>query len=455
VVAAVGADEPASAGPTAGAGSEADAGLSGAGSNVVQERLRRTLGDPALRHVVARLAHRIALGRSLDADLTLADATEAERLAIGRLLGRPVSLRGRSLRIVPAQLSAALSRAGIAPDLRTAVEALAGPVTSRPEIADRERAVRSQLLAVLAACRHATAPWYEQWATSLETDGTLTRLVRSGSSTLARHAVAVLDELPADALPLPVLAERVTGNTKALAGTRLARLVLRALALREAAAGGEPAVSRELSRADVQRLLWESAGAIPDDMASQVLVLGLTAVGPGALAGWLSEAAEGGIPFRVTLQQLVAMPLMPTAGRVLVCENPSVLRAAALTVGSSGSGASLGRGTSLICTEGNASAACHRLVGAIVQAGVTISWRGDFDWTGVRAVGAAMTRHGARPWRMGLADYEAALAGGETERLKGPAAASPWDPRLAARMAETGQAVMEERIISSLLSDLA
>jgi uncharacterized protein (TIGR02679 family) len=146
---------------------------------------------------------------------------------------------------------------------------------------------------------------------------------------------------------------------------------------------------------------------------------------------------------------------MPTAGRVLVCENPSVLRAAALTVGSSGSGASLGRGTSLICTEGNASAACHRLVGAIVQAGVTISWRGDFDWTGVRAVGAAMTRHGARPWRMGLADYEAALAGGETERLKGPAAASPWDPRLAARMAETGQAVMEERIISSLLSDLA
>jgi uncharacterized protein (TIGR02679 family) len=455
VVAAVDADEPASGGPTAVAGPGVDASLGGAGSKVDEERLRRTLGDPELSRVVARLARRIALGRSLDADVTLADATEGERLALRRLLGRPVSLRGRSLRIVPAQLAAALLRAGIAPDLRSAVEALAGPVTPRPEIADRERLVRSQLLADLAACRHATAPWYGVWATSLETDGTLTRLVRSGSSTLAGHAVAVLDQLPSDTLPLPVLAERATGNTKALAGTPLARLVLRALALREAAAGGEPAVSRDLSRADVQRLLWESAGAIPDDMASQVLVLGLTAEGPGALAGWLSEAAEGGIPFRVTLQQLVAMPLTPTAGRVLVCENPSVLRAAALSTGRSGSGVGPGHGTALICTEGNASAACHRLVGAITQAGIALSWRGDFDWTGMRAVGAAMARHGARPWRMGLADYEAALAGGETERLKGPAAASPWDPRLAARMAETGQAVMEERIISSLLSDLA
>jgi uncharacterized protein (TIGR02679 family) len=412
------------------------------------DRLRRTLGDPALSRVLDRLARRLELGRPLEADLTLADATEAERLALGRLLGRPASLRGKSLRVSPPQLSAALSRAGIAADLHAAVEALAGPLTPRPEIAAVERAVRSRALEALAAGRHAGSNWYEQWSATLQEDGTLTRLVRSGSARLVAHAVAVLSQLPADTLPLPALAERATGDTKALAGTPLARLVLRALAVREAASGGEPAALRDLARADVQRLLWESAGAIPDDLASQVLVLGVTAAGSRPLAGWLCEAAQAAVPFRVTLQQLVSMPVVPSVARVFVCENPSVLRAAA------SGGVGIGRDTALVCTEGVASAACHRLIGAIAQTGAAISWRGDFDWTGVRAVAAAVGRYHASPWRMGLADYEAALARGETERLKGPAAASPWDPALAERMALSGRAVMEERMIPLLLADL-
>jgi uncharacterized protein (TIGR02679 family) len=396
--------------------------------------------------VVAALARRLELGRPLEADLTLADATEAERLALGRLLGRKASLRGRSLRVSPPQLAAALARAGIAPDLRTAVQVLAGPVTPRPEIAAVERAGRAQALEALAAGRHAGTGWYEQWSAALQADGTLTRLVRSGAGQLVDHAVAVLDQLPADTLPLPALAERATGDTKALVGTPLARLVLRALAAREAAAGGEPAAQRDLSRADAQRLLWESAGAIPDDLASQVLVLGVTAAGSRPLAGWLCEAAQAAVPFRVTLQQLVSMPVVPSVAQVFVCENPSVLRAAA-------SGGALADGTALVCTEGIASAACHRLLG-VAQAGTAISWRGDFDWTGVRAVAAAMGRYAAKPWRMGLEDYEAAVALGDTERLKGPSAASPWDPPLAARMSQTGRAVMEERLIPQLLADL-
>jgi uncharacterized protein (TIGR02679 family) len=412
--------------------------------------VKRTLGDPALGRVVARLARRLELGRPLEADLTLPDATEAERLALGRLLGRPPSMRGRSLRVSPAQLSAALSRAGIAPDLRSAVEVVAGSVTPRPDTLAAEGTERERVLALLASGRHAGADWYEQWLASLQAGGTLTRLVRdtsAGAARLVGDAVAVLDELPADTLPLPALAERATGDTKALAGTRLARLVLRALAVRQAALGGEPVANADLARADVQRMLWESAGAIPDDLASQVLVLGLTATGARPLAGWLCEAAEAAVPFRVTLQQLVSMPVVPAAERAFVCENPSVLRAAAAA-------GTLATDTALVCSEGIASAACHRLVGAIARAGAAISWRGDFDWTGLRAVTAAVSRYSADPWRMGLADYEAALARGETERLKGPAAASPWDPDLAARMAQSGRAVMEERLIPLLLGDL-
>jgi uncharacterized protein (TIGR02679 family) len=428
-------------------------------------RLSRTLGDPALARVVRRLVRRLELGRPLEAGLTLRDASEAERLAVSRLLGRRVSLRGGSLLIAPAQLSAALSRAGIAPDLRSAVEALTGQVTSRAEVAAAESAGRAAALDTLAAGRHAGTSWYEQWAEALQADGTLTRLVRARSVPLIEQAVAVLDELPADLLPLPALAERATGDTKALSGTRLARLVLRALALREgrgarvlsatalsAAGEGTAAGLRVLSRAGVQRALWESAGAIPDDMASQALVLGMTAVRSGPLARWLSEAAETGTPFRVTLQQLVSMPLQPTVARVFVCENPSVLRAAAAAGAGSGRPAS---GPALVCTEGVASAACHRLLAAVAGTGARIHWRGDFDWTGLRAVGDAVARYGARPWRMGLADYDAALAAGAAEPLRGPAAASPWDPPLAERMAQIGSSVMEERLIPLLVADLA
>jgi uncharacterized protein (TIGR02679 family) len=421
-------------------------------------RLSRTLGDPALARVVQRLVRRLELGRPLEASFTLPNASEAERLALTRLLGRRVSLRGSSLRVVPVQLSAALSRAGIAPDLRSAVEALAGPVTSRGEVAAAETAGRAAALAALAASRHWGASWYQRWTEALEADGTLTRLVRARSARLVEQAVSVLEELPADMLPLPALAERATGDTKALSGTPLARLVLRALALREDGAAimlsetgeGTAAGRSALARAGVQRALWESAGAIPDDMASQALVLAITAVPANPLARWLSEAAQTATPFRVTLQQLVAMPVQPTVPLVFVCENPSVLRAAAAAVATPGRPM-----PGLVCTEGVASAACHRLLAAVAGTGARIHWRGDFDWTGLRAVGDAMARYGARPWRMGLADYDAALAAGTAEPLRGPAAESPWDPPLAERMAQAGSAVMEERMIPLLLTDLA
>jgi uncharacterized protein (TIGR02679 family) len=414
-------------------------------------RLRRTLGDPALARLVNRLSRRLELGRPLEADLILEGVTDAERMALGRMLGRQVSGHGRSVRVSPPALSDVLLRAGIAPDLRTAVELLAGPVTSRSQVLAAEQAARDAAWSVIAGGRPAGEAWYDRWAQSLRTDGTLTRLVRAGAAQVIRQAVGVLSFLPADALPLPVLAERATGDTKALANTPLARLVLRALALRE---GTEPA---SLSRREVQRALWESVGVIPDDLASQVLVLGLTASQSVPLGRWLSEAAADGTPLRVTLHQLVTMPVEPTVAELFVCENPSVLRAAvaAQVTVPGAAAASPGRGLGLVCTEGIPSSACHRLLSACQRADVVIRWRGDFDWTGLRTVAAAIARYDARPWRMGLAAYEEALAVGCTEPLKGSAAESPWDPPLATRMAQTGRAVMEERLIPMLLRDLS
>jgi uncharacterized protein (TIGR02679 family) len=146
----------------------------------------------------------------------------------------------------------------------------------------------------------------------------------------------------------------------------------------------------------------------------------------------------------LTLHQLSIDPLTPAGKDIFVCENPAVLRAAAGELAESCA--------PLICTEGQPSAAFHKLLTA---AKGTVHWRGDFDWTGLRTTAMARERYSAQPWRMSHDDYLAALESGDSEPLKGAAAASPWEPGLAAAMAEHGRAVMEERLIPDLLQDLA
>lgn len=401
-------------------------------------RLRRTLGDPALARLVDRMARRIVLGRPLTGSVTLHDVSVEERRAVRGLLGPSRPQRGASLSVDLGSVAAALRRAGIADDLRSAVEALTGPVVPRAEARDAEDARRAAALAAALSCRHVGAAWFDAWMEWLDTEGVLTRLVRRDDDDMIRSAVAVLDLLPVDGLPLPVVAEWATGDTKALSGTPLSGLVVKALALR---AGQAVPRGRE-----AEREIWETAGVILDDLSSHVLVLGLAASSAGPLGSWLTEAAERWAPFRITLHQLVTMPIVPCTPDIYVCENPSVLRAA--TARSSPD-------TALICTEGVPSVACQRLMAAIAAAKPRIRWRGDFDWTGLRTTTMAIERYGASPWRMGLTDYAAALAGSDSEPLRGAPADSPWDPPLAQSMAAHGRAIMEERLVPELLADIA
>ncbi len=232
--------------------------------------------------------------------------------------------------------------------------------------------------------------------------------------------------------PLPALAERVLGDTKALVDGFVPGLVLRALGLWHGA--GPPA------GAEQQRALWELAGVVPDDLASQVLVLAVPATG-GIVGDWLTAAATARVPFRVTLHQLRLAPLVLDDDELFVCENPAVLRAAASRPS-----------RPLVCTEGASSAAVHTLLRA-ARPGTRIHWRNDFDWTGVRLTAAALARYpGAVPWRMNATDYVGEARYGVP--LIGAPANTPWDPELAGAMREHGRAVMEERLLDALLDDL-
>jgi uncharacterized protein (TIGR02679 family) len=382
-------------------------------------------------------------GGALGGSVGLNAPTDAERRVVIGITGNYRPQAVQRLTIGLAALDTAL-RQRYGTGLYDTLVMLGGPLRDRPAQREAERRGRTEAIAA-AESMLAGQAWFSSWWSALESDGTITRLLRRGDGRLLANAVRTLERLerraPGDPIPLPVLAEQVTGDTKALLpGGPLATLVLRALATR----AGQVAVPR--GRAG-QRALWEMHGAIADDLASQVLVLNLACRGGSLAARWLTEARHCGIPFRLTLQQQAAGDVLPVASDIFICENPAVLRVAA-----SGLGA---RCPPLVCTEGIPSAACHKLLDAAVAQGARLHWRADFDWTGLRIVGSAIASHGAQPWRMAVADYRLALGAGESTPLVGHPAASPWDPELANLMTGHGRAVMEERLIAMLLTDLA
>lgn len=394
--------------------------------------------DPGWQRILAAARRKLErTGGELTGSIGLTKPTDAERRVIIGISGRHRSADVARVSLGLLELDRAIHDVhGIG--LLAALAQRDGPVRNRPaERAEEEQAKAEALADLRRRCpAHADESWFVEWTSALAGDGTATRLVRRGAGDVLGWAGEVLNRLPAENTPLPVLAEWATGNTKALTGTPLASLVLRALAVRDG-------VPTPVTRAD-QRARWEASGVIVDDLASQVLVLNLQARDDHVVAGWLNDAASFGIPFRLTLHQITVDPVTPSARELYVCENPAVLRAAASELGEDAA--------TLVCTEGQPSAACHRLLASYRG---EVHWRGDFDWTGLRTTATAITRYSASPWRMTTADYLAAVETGDSEPLKGPAAPSPWDPDLAAAMTAGGRAIMEERLIPALLEDLA
>jgi len=385
-------------------------------------------------------------GGDLSRMITVKSPDDQERRAIIGITGqyRP---EGASVLFVRLAVVDQAVREAAGQGLAELLERLGPALKDRP--AERQRLTDGREAAISSAeDSFLTARnWFQAWLAELAADGTLTRLVNAGETAQLRQATRVLEwieqriELKAAPAQLAELAATITGDTKSLNhGTVLATLVLRALAFRLGA--GRPRTTEE------RRDLWDRNGVIVDDLASRVLVLNLAARGDG-LGEWLTGASTRGVPFYVTLQQLIAMPVAPLAATTVhVCENPAVLRRAAADLGP--------RSRPLICTEGQPSTAFHRLAKAITGARGELSYHGDFDWPGVAIATGIMARHGARPWRLGAADYEGAIRkGAGMVTLAGTRQPTPWDAALGETMTAHGQAVYEESVAGQLVADLS
>jgi uncharacterized protein (TIGR02679 family) len=384
-----------------------------------------------------------ATGGEPAGSVSLSHPDDAERKAIIGLTGQYRDARTTRLCVRLADLDRAV-REATGGSLRELLTERGGPLRDRAAERSALAGARDAILdRAQASPLHATHGWYRDWLAELDRDGSLTKLAHQDEQARLGQAVRVLEYLAARAdapVLLAVLAAEVTGDTKALGpGSVLSTLVLRALAIRTGR--GRPRTAGE------RRDLWEANGVVADDLASRVLVLNLPAAGRG-LGEWLTGAAGLGVPFYVTLHQLMTLPLTIRGTLVRVCENPAVLRRAA---------GELGAGSApLICTEGRPSAAFGQLAEAVVGGGGELRYHGDFDWPGLAIASAVMRRHGARPWRMSACDYIAGVrADAEHVRLTGTPQPSPWDPELSEVMAKTGRVLYEEHVADVLIGDLS
>lgn len=366
----------------------------------------------------------------------LSGLDSAQRAALADLLGW-ARLPGERATVAVARLDEALRR-GCGLGVRELLVHLHGPLRDRPAERAALAAQRAELWAELESHPLVVAlPALRGWVEGLRRGG----LIGGGVSACREHlraALAVLAELPAAGEPLPVLAERVLGDPHALdEGTRCSGTVLRALA----ALHDEPPPADAAGRRD----LWAMHGVTGDELSTTVLVAGFTPAGPGALASTLAAWASAGQAAVVTLAQLRTAPPLPGVTPVHVVENPSIL---AMAVRRFGPGC-----PPLVCTAGWPNTAAVLLLRGLRATGATLHYHGDFDGEGLRIAAYLISRTGALPWRMSTTDYLAALTGHGPS--PGRLTDAPWDPHLAAALAEQGVAVPEERVAPILLADLA
>ncbi|MHA6803001.1 DUF2399 domain-containing protein [Salinifilum ghardaiensis] len=365
------------------------------------------------------------------------------RRAVGELYGRP--LWGDGTRINVSKLDAAVRASRFGLGLREVVEILHDSPVQRADSAEalaekRHAAQYEAFRRALAAHGLERTAWAATWCTWVCQFG---RVAEDDQEAVARQAAAVLAETAGDPARRgwtwrAELAARAGAADLLDEGTTLSRVVLRGLA--EAHGLAAPSSERE------RRAVWGHARVASDGVSDTVLCWAL----PWESAEMAAPRARAGAPSHVTLADLRAAPdpLVAPGTPVAVCENPRVLEAALAA----------GVHHPLVAVDDGSSPAAQELLRRLFTAGARVRVHADFDWAGLR-VAAALHAEGAQPWRLGSADYRAALDRAAAERrdlgvLSGQPVATPWDPQLSELLGTAGRTAAEEAVLPELLEDL-
>jgi uncharacterized protein (TIGR02679 family) len=346
---------------------------------VTDPRLLEWSRLPGPAKVLAATRQRLEAGHGMGGSPLRVGLTDAEREQVGRLLGTKWVLSGRQ---VGAKALAEAVRS-LGTDLETLLTSSGGPLRDRPaeraaslRTAEHERARAADVLAAAGVPAASADTWLARRGLPRAGTGQLLEL--------ASRCALVWRELPAtggSTVLLTVLAAGALGDPHALdRATAVAAGVLRLL-------GHDVPATAESWRAT-----WDQIGVVCDPVSSRVLVLNLVLHGDAAACRL--TAAAGAEPLWLTWRSLTG-PFGCEAQDVYVCENPSVLIAAADKLGT--------RSLPLVCTNGRPPAAARRLLGRLAGGGTVLHVRADEDTAGreiVSGLNAAIP--GMRLWRYSL-----------------------------------------------------
>lgn len=390
-----------------------------------EQRVRLLLGGAGLVPLVDRIVQRVRLGRPLTGSVTLSTTNPDVRAAVAALLGRPIG-SGATTSVRLDEVDRIVRESGAAPDLLSAILLLHGPVpvVADEEAAERERWERVATPLVRYASRHPEMAFLPAFAGRLRAGGRTPTAAR----VLVRDLLRVLDGLPARGQTLAAFSARHLDSAHALDRGPLRSLVEAVL--------DEYAVQHDEPTGTDR---WEMVGVAADPAASSVLVHALR-FDRATPVGRALDALTG--PHLVTLGML-AEGATAVADEVFVCENPTVVAAAAARYGPAC--------RPLVCVRGQPSAAAQRLLVQLARSGTVLRYHGDFDWGGIRIADRVIGLTGALPWRYRSQDL-VALQGAP---LMGKRVEASWDPDLAAAIEARGMRLEEEQVLEALLGDLA
>jgi uncharacterized protein (TIGR02679 family) len=344
----------------------------------MDDRLMAWARLPGPRKVLAAARRRLEAGHSLSGSVLRVDLAPGERAEVGQLLGMSWERSGRAVG-AKGLATAVEEHGGTVADLLAATGEpvrdlrAARDSARRSAETERDRAVSALRDAGVPAA--AATSWLSRRGLPAAGNGQLLDLAQRCAAVWS-----VLPQLGSGRILLTVLAATALGDPHALdRGSSTATAVLRLL-------------GHDLpDSAESWRLAWEEHGVDCDPVSSRVLVLNVRLEGTAPCVP-LTQSA-GSEPLWLTLRSLTGtLRASEPQTDVYVCENPSVLIAAADELGESS--------RPLVCTNGRPSAATLRLLTSLAAGGATLHVRADDDDAGqaiVASVRAAIP--GVRLWR--------------------------------------------------------
>lgn len=321
--------------------------------------------------VLSALCEHLEDGHSWGQSTLAIELTVQERREVRALLGTSWDSSGRG--VTPHMIKARMLRQGLDPDAALRVF-LGRDLNNRREQRREQRASaateRQQALVTLCEAgidSTAAETWLRRKGLPPAGNGLLVALAQS--------IAAVWRHLPwgADTIMLSVLADAALDDPHAL-DRRSGRLGVDILRLADSTAS-------EGTDFDIEtwRSAWDALGVICDPLSSKVLTLNLPLTGAATACGITAAANRTGEPVWLTWRSLqggfaLDDELSGQDRRVYVCENPTVVTAAAdaLAAGS----------FPLVCTNGVPSGAVRHLLAGLATTGARLFIRADDDPVG-------------------------------------------------------------------------